>query len=101
MSLNENAPYPVHAQQQQQHQKYFKQPEFWPSSPHAWFGIVEAQFPIRQVTSEDDRFMLVASVLPENSASGEEEGRVPAALQRLSPPQPGDFRRQVSRTQHG
>ena len=68
MSLNENAPDPAHAQQQQQHQKYFKLPEFWPSSPHAWFGIVEAQFRIRQVTSEDDRFTLVASVLPESSA---------------------------------
>ena len=58
MSLNKNAPDPAHAQQQQHHQKYFKLPEFWPSSPHAWFGIVEAQFRIRQV----------ASVLPENSA---------------------------------
>ena len=67
MSLNENAPDPAHAQQQQHHQKYFKLPEFWPSSPHAWFGIVEAQFRIRQVTSEDDRFMLVASILPESS----------------------------------
>ena len=68
MSLNENAPDPAHAQQQQHHQKYFKLPEFWPSSPHAWFGIVEAQFRIRQVTLEDDRFMLVASILPESSA---------------------------------
>ena len=66
MSLNDNAPDPAHAQQQ--HQKYFKLPEFWPSSPHAWFGIVEAQFRIRQVTLEEDRFTLVASVLPENSA---------------------------------
>ena len=32
------------------------------------FGIVEAQFHIRQVTSEEDRFTLVASVLPESSA---------------------------------
>ena len=68
MSLNENAPDLAHAQQKQQHQKYFKLPEFWPSSPQAWFGIVEAQFCIRQVVSEDDRFTLVASVLPENSA---------------------------------
>ena len=67
MSLNKNSPDPAHAQQQH-HQKYFKLPEFWPSSPHAWFGIVEAQFRIQLVTSEDDRFTLVASVLPENSA---------------------------------
>ena len=62
---------------------------------------MEAQFRIRHVTSEDDHFTLVASVLPENSASGEEEEQVTAALRQLSPPQPGDFRRQVSRTQHG
>ena len=49
-------------------QKYFKLPDFWPSSPHAWFGIVEAQFRIRGVNSEADRFTLVASVLPEASA---------------------------------
>ena len=65
MNLKKNAPDPAHAQQQQ---NYFKLPKFWPSSPHAWFGIVAAQFCFRQVTAEDDHFTLVASVLPENSA---------------------------------
>ena len=49
-------------------QKYFKLQDFWPSSPHTWFGIVEAQFQLWEVTSEADRFTLVASVLPESSA---------------------------------
>ena len=49
-------------------QKYFKLPDFWPSSPHAWFSIVEAQFQLQEVTTEADRFTLVASVLPESSA---------------------------------
>ena len=49
-------------------QKYFKLPDFWPSSPHAWFSIVETQFQLREVTTEADHFTLVASVLPESSA---------------------------------
>ena len=63
MSLNEDAaPNPA------QRQRFFKLPDFWPSSPHAWFGIVEAQFRIHEVNSQEDRFTLVASVLPEASA---------------------------------
>lgn len=48
--------------------RYFKLPDFWPSSPHAWFGIIESQFELRNVLSQRDRFGLVASVLPETSA---------------------------------
>ena len=64
MSLNEAPAAPNLAQRQ----RFFKLPDFWPSSPHAWFGIVEAQFRIREVDSQEDRFTLVASVLPEASA---------------------------------
>ena len=43
---------------------FFKLPDFWPASPHAWFGVVEAQFAIRNITRERDRFGLVTAVLP-------------------------------------
>jgi len=48
--------------------KYFKLPDFWPSSIAAWFGVAEAQFDLRGVTSQRARFGLVASILPEASA---------------------------------
>lgn len=48
--------------------KYFKLTDFWPSSPHAWFGVIESQFMLRGVVSERDRFALVTAVLPESSA---------------------------------
>jgi len=47
---------------------FFKLPDFWPASPHAWFGVVEAQFATRNITRERDRFGLVTAVLPESSA---------------------------------
>lgn len=48
--------------------KYFKLPEFWSGSVAAWFGVVEAQFALRGVTQQRDRFALVTSALPESSA---------------------------------
>ena len=42
--------------------------DFWPSSPHAWFGVIESQFTLRNITSQQERFSLVANVLPEASA---------------------------------
>ena len=48
--------------------KFFKLPDFWASSPAAWFGIVESHFRMRGVTSQLDRFSLVTAVLPEASA---------------------------------
>ena len=62
MSLEENTPNTANRQ------RFFKLPDFWPSSPHVWFGIVKAQFRICHVLSEEDRFTLVASVFPESSA---------------------------------
>jgi hypothetical protein len=47
--------------------RYFKLPDFWSSSPHAWFGVVESQFDLRNITSQRDKFSLVAAVLPEAS----------------------------------
>ena len=47
---------------------FFKLPDFWPASPLTWFGIVEAQFDLRGVTSQREQFSLVAAVLPESSA---------------------------------
>ena len=48
--------------------RFFKLPDFWPSSPLAWFGIVESQFALPNVTSQREQFGLVAAVLPESSA---------------------------------
>ena len=62
MSLEENAPNTANRQ------RFYKLPDYWPSSPHAWFGIVEAQFRIHDVLLEEDRFTLVASVFPKSSA---------------------------------
>ena len=47
---------------------YFKLPDFWLSTPHAWFGIAETQFRLRRVTSQEDRFGQVSAVLPESVA---------------------------------
>jgi len=41
----------------------FKLPEFWVDAPVAWFGAVEAQFRLRHVESEADRFCLVTQAL--------------------------------------
>ena len=51
-----------------QHARFFKLPDFWVSSPAAWFGVAESQFILRDVTSQRDRFALVVAVLPESSA---------------------------------
>lgn len=48
--------------------KFFKLPDFWVASPVAWFGVAEAQFALREVTSQRARFGLVAAVLPEKPA---------------------------------
>jgi len=48
--------------------RYFKLPDFWSGSPAAWFGVAEAQFDLRGITTQRMRFGLVTSVLPESSA---------------------------------
>lgn len=45
--------------------KYFKLADFWTATPHAWFGVIESQFRLRNITTEEDKFGLVAGVLPE------------------------------------
>ena len=47
---------------------FFKLPDFWASSPAAWFGVAESQFGLREVRGQRDRFALVTAVLPESSA---------------------------------
>ena len=44
---------------------FFKLADFWAASPVAWFGGVESQFRLRGVEAEEDKFSLVAVVLPE------------------------------------
>ena len=48
---------------------FFKLPDFWTAIPAAWFGVAEAQFLLRGTMSQQDRFALVASILPEASSS--------------------------------
>ena len=51
-------------------QCFYKLPDFWSTSPVAWFGVVEAQFLLRgtEAQLQRDRFALVTAVLPESSA---------------------------------
>ena len=48
--------------------RYFKLSDLWTASTAAWFGIAEAQFLLRNINSQQERFALVAAVLPEASA---------------------------------
>jgi hypothetical protein len=45
----------------------FKLPDFWPEAPANWFAMAEAQFLLRRVTSNIDRFCHVLMALPKNS----------------------------------
>ena len=45
----------------------FKLPAFWPDAPVAWFAAVEAQFRLRRVASEDERFCHVTGALDKQS----------------------------------
>ena len=47
--------------------RYFKLLDFWTASPAVWFGIAEAQFLLRIINSQQERFALVTAVLPEAS----------------------------------
>ena len=49
-------------------QCFYKLPDFWSTSPAAWFGVVKAQFLPRGTEAQRDRFALVTAVLPESSA---------------------------------
>ena len=43
-------------------------PDFWSTSPAAWFGVVEAQFLLCRTEVQRDKFALIKAVLPEASA---------------------------------
>ena len=45
----------------------FKLPGFWADAPVAWFAAVEAQFSLRRVTSEEERFCHVTTALDKQS----------------------------------
>ena len=40
-----------------------KLPAFWSDAPVAWFAAVEAQFQLRQVTSQSERFCHLTAAL--------------------------------------
>ena len=42
---------------------HLKLPVFWADAPVAWFAVVEAQFQLRRVWSEDERFFNVTAAL--------------------------------------
>jgi hypothetical protein len=42
-----------------------KLPVFWPNNPEDWFGLAEAQFHVRRVVDDTDKFYHVVSLLPE------------------------------------
>ena len=48
--------------------RFYKLPDFWSTSPAAWFGVIEAQFQLRGTDAQRDKFALVTAVLPEASA---------------------------------
>ena len=45
----------------------FKLAAFWPDALVPWFGAAEAQFRLRKVTSEDERFCHVVAALDKQS----------------------------------
>jgi hypothetical protein len=49
----------------QAHMASVKLPMFWANSPSAWFRSVEAQFMVKNVTSELDKCYLVLAALRE------------------------------------
>jgi hypothetical protein len=50
---------------QQAHRQQVKLPTFWPHNPEDWFGLAEAQFHVRGVEEDLDKFYHVVSLLPE------------------------------------
>ena len=44
-----------------------KLPAFWPDAPVAWFAAAEAQFTLRRLTSQVDKFCLLTSALDKDS----------------------------------
>ena len=46
-----------------------KLPSFWTLQPHLWFQQAEAQFHVRQITSEDTRYYYVVSSLDQDTAA--------------------------------
>lgn len=47
-----------------------KLPVFWPLNPKAWFLQAEAQFALRQITTDDTKYWHVVSALDRDVASG-------------------------------
>ncbi len=60
---------PPHHQQQQQLVN-LKIPPFWASNPEAWFGMVEGQFILCNITQDSLRFYYVLGALPESALRG-------------------------------
>mgnify|MGYP001544679643 CR=1 FL=1 len=46
-----------------------KLPTFWPSNPRAWFVQAEAQFTLRQITSEETKYAYVVASLDQQTAA--------------------------------
>ncbi len=55
---------------QQQQPVNLKIPPFWASNPEAWFGMVEGQFILRNITQDNLCFYYVLGALPESAVRG-------------------------------
>ena len=65
--LPPNFPPPPPPHQQQVHMSHLKLPLFWADAPVAWFAAVEAQFRLRRIWSEEERFCNITAALDKMS----------------------------------
>ncbi len=63
-----------------------KLPQFWPQQPEVWFAQAQAQFQVRNITSEDTKYHYVIAALDQDTA-----GRILDFLR--SPPENDKFTR--------
>jgi hypothetical protein len=69
----EDAHEPPPHQQQHQQPVNLKIPPFRASNPEAWFGMVEGQLILRNITKDNLRFYYVLGALPESAVRGLED----------------------------
>ncbi len=66
----------------QQQPVNLKRPPFWASNQEAWFGMVEGQFILRNITQDNLRFYYVLGALPESAVRGLGDLMRPVAVPR-------------------
>jgi hypothetical protein len=43
---------------------HLRLPSFWCNAPHSWFTMAEAQFRLRNITEDNDRYLCLIAALP-------------------------------------